>query len=57
MSAPAKDGDVVLAALAEALAPLVAKLLREQANDDGDAALAEMLERAGYEIDRDGETP
>ena len=54
MNAPAKGGDAMLSALAEAVAPLVAKLLKERAGDDGDDALAELLERAGYELANDG---
>ena len=45
-----KTADATLEALAEALAPRVARLLKERANDTGDAALAELLERAGYEL-------
>ena len=51
MNAPAKDADAALDALAAALAPRVAELLKARARDDGDAALAELLERAGYEFD------
>lgn len=54
MNAPAKDADAALDALAAALAPRVARLLRDQANDDGDAALAELLKRAGYELADEG---
>lgn len=42
--------DAALRALAEVLAPLVVEILREQGADDGDAALAELLSSAGYEI-------
>ena len=44
--------DAALEALARALAPRVARLLREQAAaDEGDRVLAEMLAAAGYELD------
>lgn len=45
----------MLDALAAELAPRVAKLLKERADDTGDAALAELLERAGYELADEGE--
>jgi hypothetical protein len=48
--------DAALDALAAALAPRVARLLRERATDDGDAALAELLERAGFELDESEST-
>ena len=54
MNAAAKDADAALDALAAALAPRVAKLLRERANDEGDAALADLLARAGYELADEG---
>ena len=47
--------DAALRALAEVLAPLVVEILREQRADDGDAALAELLATAGYELDHGGE--
>jgi hypothetical protein len=53
VNAPKDTADATLDALAAALAPRVARLLRERANDDGDAALAELLERAGYELATD----
>ena len=54
MNAPAKSpADGALDALAEALAPRVARLLQAQAADDGDTALAELLASAGYELDRE----
>lgn len=49
MSAAAK-GDVALRALAEALAPLVAEILREQAGPEDDG-LADLLAAAGFELD------
>jgi hypothetical protein len=45
--------DLALDALARALAPRVLDLLRRQASaNDGDRALAELLESAGFELDR-----
>ena len=54
MSAGKAQGpkDAALRALAEVLAPMVVEILREQRADDGDAALAELLATAGYELDR-----
>jgi len=50
-AAPSAE-DLALDALARALAPRVLKLLREEsAANDGDRALAELLERAGFELD------
>jgi hypothetical protein len=52
-SPDARPEDAALDALAAALAPRVARLLREQASaNDGDRALAELLESAGFELDR-----
>ena len=50
MKAPKSTGDAMLDALAAALAPRVAKLLREQDGNATDDGLAELLERAGYEL-------
>ena len=51
----AKPQDAALRALAEVLAPFVAQiLLKQQSADDGDQALAELLERAGYELAEEG---
>jgi hypothetical protein len=44
--------DAALRALAEVLAPLVVEILRERGANDGDDALAELLAKSGYEIDR-----
>jgi hypothetical protein len=49
--APA-PADLALDALAEALAPRVLALLQKRAeNDDGTAALAELLQGTGYEVE------
>lgn len=55
MSQPVKGSDAALRVLAEALAPLVAELLKERAANDGDEALADLLARAGYELADDGD--
>lgn len=58
MNAPKEDppADAALDALAAALLPRLARLLREDAGKDDDrAALVEMLALAGYEIDDEGE--
>lgn len=44
----------MLDALAAELAPRVARLLKERASEDGDDALAEILSRAGYELEGGG---
>ena len=48
--APVAPADAALNALAEALAPRVAQLLRARASDEGDAELAALLDKAGYEL-------
>jgi len=57
-SAETRPADAAMQALATALAPLVAEILlaRSSAND-GDEALRELLERAGYEVDEIGVSP
>lgn len=51
LKADVRPEDAALDALAAALAPRVLRLLRQQSSDDNDRTLAELLERAGYEID------
>ncbi len=55
MSSSKTAADAALDALAEALAPRLLRLLREQATpDDG---LAELLAGSGFEIDAEPATP
>jgi hypothetical protein len=49
------DADAMLDTLAAAIAPRVAKLLREGASGDDDDAMTEILARAGYVVVKDGE--
>ena len=52
MSANAKaPADAALDALVDALLPRLIERLRERAHDNGDAALRDLLEGTGFEID------